>query len=696
MFKTTKITLPLTILLLTLFVVFGVVHKASAVTAADWKAGRIIDDVIFFNKDSMTAAQIQDFLNAKIPVCDTNGTGLTSRWNATANRYYTRAEWGALVGYPAPFTCLKDYKENPTAKTNNYATPTIPLVGGLSAAQIIWDASQQYNINPQVLLVLLQKEQSLVTDDWPYSSQYLHATGANCPDTGSGCDPTYNGFYTQVNRAAYLFNYYKNNITQFNFNVGTNYILWNVATTNCGGNNVNIENIATAMLYIYTPYQPNASSLNNMLGQGDACSSYGNRNFWRYFNDWFGSSIFKYYEFVSAINPPSVLEYGQVVTVELKVKNDMQETWYSDGHLPTGGHPIRLMLRGYKDTDFADTSDPAWLGTKNQIKMVEASVSPGATATFSYRLKAPFVSIQNQQLNMLLVKDGVQVYDDLGLQFVVTSKPDYAYQIKSVDFPKMLSPGDAYQVKFILTNTGVEKWYSDDSVSSTNPHPIRIATPYYTDSPFEHPSTDVAWLGTKNQIKMQEPVVDSGSTATFTALIVAPYKKIENYDHKFALVLDGVKFIPGQIMNTDISVPQPNFNYLFVDAINPPSQMKIGDIATATIRIKNNGNSIWRNFNNKILGNNGTTVELGDMRLITNAPVYRNSLFSDSSTEWLGTKNQLQMVEGIVGPGQIATFRIPWKAPLVTGAYSEYFIFGIDGTAIFKDLGLAFFINVTP
>ncbi len=51
-----------------------------------------------------------------------------------------------------------------------------------------------------------------------------------------------------------------------------------------------IENQATAGLYIYTPYVPNQAALNNLYGTGDGCSAYGNRNFWRTFTDWFGST----------------------------------------------------------------------------------------------------------------------------------------------------------------------------------------------------------------------------------------------------------------------------------------------------------------------------------------------------------------------------------------------------------------------
>ena len=48
-----------------------------------------------------------------------------------------------------------------------------------------------------------------------------------------------------------------------------------------------IQNQATAGLYNYTPYQPNAAALAAGYG-GDACSAYGNRNFWNDFTDWFG------------------------------------------------------------------------------------------------------------------------------------------------------------------------------------------------------------------------------------------------------------------------------------------------------------------------------------------------------------------------------------------------------------------------
>ena len=51
---------------------------------------------------------------------------------------------------------------------------------------------------------------------------------------------------------------------------------------------INIQNRATSALYRYTPYQPNAGAL--AAGYGTApCGAYGNRNFYQYFEDWFGN-----------------------------------------------------------------------------------------------------------------------------------------------------------------------------------------------------------------------------------------------------------------------------------------------------------------------------------------------------------------------------------------------------------------------
>ena len=170
----------------------------SAVTAADWSAGNIVSDYYFYNGNAMSVGDIQSFLNSLVPVCDT--------WGAKMYGSITRAQWGINNGSPAPFICLKDYYENPTTHETNFnPTASVPA-GAISAAQIIYNAAQQYNISPKAILVTIKKEAplNLIGDDWPVLSEYRSALGYACPDTAP-CDSQFYGFYNQVQNSARQF-----------------------------------------------------------------------------------------------------------------------------------------------------------------------------------------------------------------------------------------------------------------------------------------------------------------------------------------------------------------------------------------------------------------------------------------------------------------------------------------------------------
>lgn len=241
--------------------------QASALSGSEFQAGRIMDDSIFFNGTTMSPFQIQNFLNSKVPVCDT--------WHAASGENVP------------PFTCLKDYRQDTPDRAAEPGLCSGFSAGNKAAAQIIYEVAMSCGVNPKVLLVLLQKEQSLVTDTWPWTIQYRSATGFGCPDTAP-CDAEYYGFFNQVYNAARQFKKYARDASLFNYrNSRNNFILYN-PNSSCGGSNVFITTQATAGLYNYTPYQPNQAALNNLYGTGDGCSAYGNRNFWRLYNDWFG------------------------------------------------------------------------------------------------------------------------------------------------------------------------------------------------------------------------------------------------------------------------------------------------------------------------------------------------------------------------------------------------------------------------
>lgn len=261
MLRSSRVVITLSVVVIAGLFLFS--STASAFSGSDWRAGNIIDDGVFYNNQSMSALDIQGFLSGQMPNCDT--------WGSKPSEYGggTRAQYATSKGYAPPYTCLRDYNEN-----------------GKSSAQIIKLAADTYNISPRTLLVTLQKEQRLVSDDWPWSIQYRSAMGYGCPDTAA-CDTQYYGLTNQVMNAARQFRLYANSPNSYRYKPFQNNTVYFNPNLSCGSTNLYIENFATAGLYNYTPYQPNQSSLNNLYGSGDGCGAYGNRNFWRYFNDWF-------------------------------------------------------------------------------------------------------------------------------------------------------------------------------------------------------------------------------------------------------------------------------------------------------------------------------------------------------------------------------------------------------------------------
>ncbi|MBC7594086.1 MAG: hypothetical protein H7288_09135 [Kineosporiaceae bacterium] len=235
------------------------VDSAAALDGNDFNPGNIITDEKFHDSRAMSGTQIQGFLETRVSTC--------------------------ASGY----TCLKDYTQ--TTWTRAADAQCSSYTGAVSerASSIISKVAMACGINPQVLLVLLQKEQALVTASRPSAWGYGSATGYACPDTAP-CAAEFSGFYNQVYKAAWQYRYYENHPSSYRYRKNTVVDVLLHPNSACGTQKVYIENQATANLYIYTPYGPNTAALDNLYGIGDACSSYGNRNFWRIFVDWFGAS----------------------------------------------------------------------------------------------------------------------------------------------------------------------------------------------------------------------------------------------------------------------------------------------------------------------------------------------------------------------------------------------------------------------
>ncbi len=242
------------------------VATAPAASAADlsgFRPGNIIADAVFYDGASMSAADLQAFLAEKGARCTTGPDGTA---------------------------CLKDYRTSTwTRPADDRCAGTYQGAADERASTVITKVAVACGINPRVLVVMLQKEQGLVTTTGAAATEerYRKAMGYGCPDTAP-CDAQYYGFFNQVYKAAWQLQSYRIRPTSFGFRAGVTANVRFHPNAACGSAPVHIENAATAGLYNYTPYQPNAAALAAGYGTGDACSSYGNRNFWNYYTDWFG------------------------------------------------------------------------------------------------------------------------------------------------------------------------------------------------------------------------------------------------------------------------------------------------------------------------------------------------------------------------------------------------------------------------
>lgn len=221
----------------------------------------IIEDSVFYNPGAMRVEDIRDFIS--------------------------RTNQGCVDGAEP---CLANWRgETTTQPADDYCPSEFPYRAEADAAQVIFDAAQACGINPQVLLVTLQKEQSLLTASGARltPARYSAAMGFGCPDGGQ-CNTQFAGFDKQVYFAARQFQRYRLDPGRYQFQADqVKYVNYS-PRAECGGQELHIRNQATANLYNYTPYTPNELA---QRGYQDECATPSQANFYGFFKAWFGSPV---------------------------------------------------------------------------------------------------------------------------------------------------------------------------------------------------------------------------------------------------------------------------------------------------------------------------------------------------------------------------------------------------------------------
>lgn len=240
--------------------------RAQAVLDSGFNPNNIISDAEMLDVYSLSLTEIQNFLQEK-------GSYLASYQTLSA---YGELKTAAEIIYDAA--------------RNNYDCKDVILSDSPTEAERKLKCRTITTINPKVLLVLLQKEQSLIQNPSPTQKALDEATGYGCP-TGQTCNPYWKGFGKQVNSAALQFAAYMKNPNSYGFRNSITYIAkdarsmlksvtravqdgdYNSIVSNPGFMTITIENQATAALYNYTPHVYN-----------------GNFNFYRLYNSYFPKS----------------------------------------------------------------------------------------------------------------------------------------------------------------------------------------------------------------------------------------------------------------------------------------------------------------------------------------------------------------------------------------------------------------------
>lgn len=238
--KITKLNVFKLITALSLATIISFMQSSSAFAYSN---SNMIDDAVFDDYTIMSLSQIRQFINERPNTC--------------------LAEAGNIFAKPLNYF---DYDSN----------------NKVDAARVVYIASQYWEINPQVILATLQKEQSLLTDnncqDSYGNNSLKKAMGYGCFEgPGAECPlPQYSGFSKQVMKGSWQLKFNKERAIgniMWNSEEGDQYLTYSGPFTEgtrqtsinssivyydgywtIDGQSIKIKTGGTASLYSYTPH----------------------------------------------------------------------------------------------------------------------------------------------------------------------------------------------------------------------------------------------------------------------------------------------------------------------------------------------------------------------------------------------------------------------------------------------------------
>lgn len=597
----------LSILALAITVSTFVAFPDSASAAFD--PNRIIDDEAFTNAGSMPVERIQQFLSDRGSV---------------------------LAGYSE---------------------------GGRTAAKIIYDAGRVNNINPQVLLATLQKEQSLVTlSNYNTSTdpdgRLRKAMGYACPDSG-GCDSRYAGFTNQVEGAAFQFRF------NFDGSVTKRFADYQVnQTMTFDGVAVSLVNQSTAALYRYTPHIS------------------GNKSFYNTFFAYF----LPYASHWAGQNGYPTLAPGDSYKFSAAFLNTGNSAWDSS-IVRLGTDRVRDRIPRFQLENKTGNGDPTMWSTANRVAMQERSVPVGGVAHFDFYMAVPRnMATGTYREYFRPLAEGVQWMDDDQMYWDVTVANHQAQWAGQNFGKRFVEPGESFQLEVSLKNSGQTIWRNNGET------PVRLGTSRNQDRVPGFIREDVAnrnpsgWTN-PNRIQMVQSTVAPGEIGTFRFWYTVPNNMASGtYREYFQPVHENVRWMNDMGIYFDIVVGAQKAAWAGQSGYVTLAR---NESAQFTVKFRNTGTSTWYK-------NGSTPMRLGTSRNQDRVPGFiREDVPGRNPSGWVNPA-RVAMVEDSVAPGEIGTFTfwctVPGDKP--AGTYREYFNLVQDNYSWLPDMGVFWDVTV--
>ncbi|HNV97034.1 MAG TPA: hypothetical protein PKL13_01825 [bacterium] len=677
----------------------------------DFNKNNIISDFQMFDYNSMTQAQIQQFLQGK-------------------NSYLANYSTEDFEGIPK------------------------------SASQIIYEAAQRYKVNPKYILVTLQKEQSLIQwEGVPPQKRLDWACGYAVCDSCSMSDPKiqkYKGFGKQIDNTAGAMRFYYDSVAAYGFikKSGVNTII--------DGENLIFANQATANLYTYTPHirgnytfwrvwqryfgdplsgsRESVASISTEYMLQIIGSSENEINakegevvaYWvEYLNigtqTWTNEDLKKLYLIdtkyktkipiisknstfiaddtirsdIKVYSQRQSVKPGEVLRITVTEKSDYEKIkahsymlvydgrgWFADSDInfnvktqfnydatyqdgvPTSMEPLKKynMKIKYKNTGLSTWNKNnvkmkyiSSEGKETYVSMTQNSVAPNKIAEFVIMDTPKSAGQRTYSFSLYRQVDKTTTNKfpsgDYNAKTNVTVK--LGAQLVSHNIPSTMKPGEIIPVTVKFKNAGTDKWDKNlvfRAYDKVNP---------FVKSIFKSSDWESAYA-----IKTIKGDVNSGEEYSFTFNLKAPtkvgkypiYLQLE-WGKKFQeIIIDDVmskKFIidvgrEASVVKTDTSKIKSAQGISF----DLPQTMKSGEIKTVNLILKNNSNSVWDS--NYVL------------RAYKSTNPFSGSNFYDSS--WLSVM-AVDKIRNNINPGGLYSFTFKIQAPVIPGIYKLYMQF---------------------